>query len=313
MEAQAMDKLTVVGVDTMAGAGVAQAIRDRCELVGISFRGDIDADGYTTQCVRPGDCDGLAAAIEAIESDCVIYAGSLSGANWDLPASNPAWEHEPAMAECLVAACRRSNAKLMAISSDAVFAGPKMFHDETEPTTSTHPAASSILQCEQIFAAGGALVARTHVYGWAPGGVEAGLVERIAQSLMDAAAPPVDGWRYATPMLAADLAEFLLRAAERNLTGVYHVSGAERTNPFRLASELASILGLAMPRISNIHLAAPVDGDWLLETSLDSRRARRALGMPLPMLREGLERFAQQQAVGRSRHLAREPLAQHAA
>ena len=62
-------------------------------------------------------------------------------------------------------------------------------------------------------------------------GVEPGLVERIAQSLMDAAAPPVDGWRYATPILAADLAEFLLRAAERNLTGLYHLSGAERTNP----------------------------------------------------------------------------------
>jgi dTDP-4-dehydrorhamnose reductase len=314
MEAQVMDKLIVVGADTVAGAGVAQTLKDRCEVVGIAFRGDSDDDGYATQCLRPGDCGGLLAAVEAFEPDCLIYAGSLSAANWDLPASDSAWEHEPAMAECLVAASRRLNAKLIAISSDAVFAGPKLFHEESEPTTSTHPASNAILQWEQILTAGGALVARTHVYGWAPAGVEPGLVERIAQSLMDAAALPVDGWRYATPILATDLAEFLWRGADRNLAGLYHLSGAERTNSFRLASELAAILGLSMPRNLNVHLTPPVDNSWLLETSLDSRRARRALDVPLPMLREGLGRFAEQQAAGRRRHSAtQEPLAQQAA
>ena len=308
-----MDKLIVVGVDTAAGAGIAQALKDRCEVQGISFRADVDSEGCSTQFVRRGDCAGLVAAVEAIEPDWLIYAGSLSAANWDLPASDSAWEHEPAMAEALVAATRRLMARLIALSSDAVFAGPKMFHEESEPTTSTHRAASSILQLEQILTAGGALVARTHVYGWAPGGVEPGLVERIAQSLMDAAVPPIDGWRYATPILATDLAEFLLRAAERNLTGLYHLSGAERTNPYRLANELAAILGLSMPRNLTVHLTPPADNDWLLETSLDSRRARRALGVPLPMLREGLGRFAQQLAVGRTGQAAQDPLAQQAA
>jgi dTDP-4-dehydrorhamnose reductase len=254
------------------------------------------------------------AAVEAIEPDWLIYAGSLSAANWDLPASDPAWEHEPSMTDGLIAACRRLKAKLIAISSDAVFTGPKMFHEESEPTKSTHHAAGLILQHEQRLIEGGALVARTHVYGWAPAGVEAGLVERIAQSLLDAAVPPVDGWRYATPILATDLAEFLLRAAERNLTGIYHLSGAERTNPFRLANELAAILGVPMPRNLNVHLTPPSDSDWLLETSLDSRRARRALGMPLPMLSEGLQRFAEQQAIGRNGQSGKqEPLAQQAA
>ena len=162
-----MDKLVVVGIDTVGGAGVAQALKDRCEVVGIALGDDVDGRDYVTQCVRPGDSGGLAAAIEAVDCDWMIYAGSLSASNWDLPASDPAWEHEPAVAESVVAASRRRSTKLIVISSDAVFAGPKMFHDEDEPTTSIHRAASSILQCEQIFAAGGALVIRTHVYGWA--------------------------------------------------------------------------------------------------------------------------------------------------
>ena len=162
-----MDKLIVVGVDTLAGAAIAQALKDRCEVAGISFRGGFEAEGCSTQFVRAGECGELAAAVEAIEPDWLIYAGSLSAANWDLPASDSAWEHEPAMADSLIAACRRLKAKLIAISSDAVFTGPKMFHEESEPTTSTHRAASLILQCEQRLVEGGALVARTHVYGWA--------------------------------------------------------------------------------------------------------------------------------------------------
>ncbi|HEX4142254.1 MAG TPA: sugar nucleotide-binding protein [Pirellulales bacterium] len=308
-----MDKLIVVGIDTLAGAGIAQALKDRAEVQGISFRGDVDGEGIASQFVRPGDCAGLAMVVESVEPDWLIYAGSLSAANWDLPANDPVWEHEPAMAESLLEVSRRLNAKLIALSSDAVFGGSKMFHEESEPATSTHPAADSILRFEQILTGGGALVARTHVYGWAPAGVEPGMVERVAQSLMDAAAPAVDGRRYATPILAADLAEFLLQAAERNLSGLYHLSGAERTNPFRLANELAAILGVSMPRNASVHLAPPADNAWLLETSLDSRRARRALGIPLPMLREGLQRFAREQGAGRTRHSDTEPLAQQAA
>jgi dTDP-4-dehydrorhamnose reductase len=294
-----MDKLIVVGVDTLAGAGIAQALKDRCDVLGISFQGGVDGESYWTQHVRRGDSGGLVAAVEAAEPDWLIYASSLSAANWDMPTSDCGWQHEPAMAENLVAVSRRLNAKLIALSSDAVFTGPQMFHEENESATSTHRAASTILQWEQILTAGGALVARTHVYGWAPTGVEPGLVQRIAQSLVDATALPVDGWRYATPILASDLAEFLVRAAERNLTGLYHLSGAERTNSFRLANELASILGVSMPRNLSLHRTPPADSNWLLETSLDSRRARRALDVSLPMLCEGLQRFVEQQAAGR--------------
>ncbi len=309
-----MDKLIVVGVDTLAGAGIAQALKGHCEVSGFAFQGGVDGQGCSTQFVRHGDSDSLVAAIEAIEPDWLIYTGSLSAANWDLPASDSAWQHECATAENLVTVSRRLSAKLIALSSDAVFSGPKMFHDELASTTSTHPAANFILPWEQVLIAGGALVARTHVYGWAPAGVAPGLVERIAQSLLDAAAPPVDGWRYATPILAADLAQFLLRAAERNLTGLYHLSGAERTNSFRLASEMAAILGVSMPRNLKVHLTPPTDKSWLVETSMDSRRARRALDMPLPMLREGLERFAQQMVAAQTlESAAQEQLVQQAA
>jgi dTDP-4-dehydrorhamnose reductase len=296
-----MNKLLVVGVDTIAGAGIAQALADRCEVSAISFQSGVAAGDFPTEFVRHQDVDELASAIDRLDPHWIVYAGSLSAANWDLPASDAAWDREPAVARTVTACAQAHGAKLMAISSDAVFAGPKMFHEENEPTDSPHRAARSILECEQILAAGGALVVRSHIYGWAPAGAQAGLVEQIAQALLAGAAPPIDGWRYASPMLAGDLAEFLLRSVDRNLSGLYHLGGAERANPFRLACELAGLMGISMPRNLNAHFARPSDNGWLLETSLDSRRARRAFNMPLPMLREGLKRFADLKACARSR------------
>jgi dTDP-4-dehydrorhamnose reductase len=305
MEAKAVDKFVVVGVDTPIGAGLAQALQDRCEVFGISSRPVVGGDDHSTRCVRRDDCRQLVATIEELDPDCLIYTGSLSASSWDLPTSDIAWQYESATAESLVSATRQLNAKLIAVSSDVVFVGPKMFHDEGAPTTSSHPAASAVTQWEQILLAGGALVTRAHGYGWAPAGADPGLIERIADALRAGTCLPIDGQRHATPILAADLAPLLQRAAERDLTGLYHLSGAERTSTYRLASQLASILGVPMSRDHNRPREAATDGSWLVETSLDSRRARRALDMPLPMLCEGLQRFAELHPDGHRKHDAR--------
>ncbi len=287
MEAEAMNRLLVVGVDTPAGAGIAQALADCTDVSGISFHGGLALDGIACQSIRRGDAAQLALAIAAGSPDCLIYAGPFSVGNWDLPAHDPTWEDEPAMAACLVAAARSCQARLVAISSDAVLSSPKMFHDENEPTTSTHPAVGVILQCEQIFAAAGALVARSHVFGWGPAattpggtvlaGSGPGLIQRIAESLTACLPPPIDGHRYSTPILAADLALLLYRAVERNLTGLYHLSGAERTNTFRLASQLAGILGATLPRSLALQPAPPTDDTgWSRRRSTVAARAGRS-------------------------------------
>ncbi len=115
----------------------------------------VGGDDFSTRPVRRGDDDQLAAAIEAAEPDVVIYAGSLSASSWDLPAADPTWRQEVDMAEGLTSAARRARRKLIALSSDVVFSGPKMFHDEAAATTSAHPAAAAVLQWEQTLLAGG--------------------------------------------------------------------------------------------------------------------------------------------------------------
>jgi dTDP-4-dehydrorhamnose reductase len=147
---------------------------------------------------------------------------------------------------------------------------------------------------ESTLATTGALVVRTHAYGWSPVAARGGFAERAWHALASSVALPADGRRHATPILASDLAELLARAYELNLQGLHHISGAERTSPFRFVRELAAACGLqSLARSHSIISELPRDL-WEGETSMNSRRARRVLEVPMPLLREGLGRFAQQ-------------------
>jgi dTDP-4-dehydrorhamnose reductase len=290
-----MEKLLIVGVDTTTGANLALASTDRCDVVGISSQHRISLDGCAVEQVRTGDIDAVVRVADEFRPTWILHCGSLSASSWDLPVADPAWEREPQIVRALLDCARARDAQLTVVLTDAVFTGPRMFHDESSPTGSRHPAADHALAIEQILADTIALVVRTHAYGWAPVGTEPGTAERIWQSLSSGAAGSPDGRRFATPILASDLADLLYRACRLNLQGLLHLTGAERTSPFRMASEMAAAGGLPGPRCHmGLVDAQAEESGWLSETSLSSRRGRRSLESPMPMLRDGLQRFAQQ-------------------
>ncbi len=305
-----MEKLLVVGVDTTAGANLALAATGHYRVLGVSLQHPLAFDGFDCEYVR-GDAGAVSRLAEEFCPSLVLYCGCLATSSWDLPVADPAWEREPQFVQGLSDCARRLHARLTVLLTDAVFAGPRMFHEENSPTDSRHPAAAHALAVQQILADTATLVVRTHAYGWAPTGTEPALAERIWQALSGGAGMAPDGHRYATPILASDLAELLDRAWRLDLQGLLHLTGAERTSPFRMACEMAAAFGLPGPRGQAPEVQPPVDRpDDVGETSLGSRRARRSLETPLPMLREGLQRFAQQAHTGwreRSRSLDGSP------
>jgi dTDP-4-dehydrorhamnose reductase len=312
-----MEKLLVVGVDTTLGANLALTSADRCEVLGVSSHHPLACDSFAVEHVRHGDIDALTRLADEFRPSWILHCGSLSASSWDLPVADPAWERESQIVRTLLNSARAQDARLTVVLTDAVFTGPRMFHDESSPTVSRHPAAAHALAIEHMLADTIALVVRTHAYGWAPASTEPGTAERIWQALSTGAGAAPDGRRYATPILASDLAELLHRACQLNLQGLLHLTGAERTSPFRMATEMAAACGLPAPRGHMGLVDTPADGaDWLSETSLSSRRGRRILESAMPMLREGLQRFAEQAHNGwreRSRLAKRLPAHEQAA
>jgi dTDP-4-dehydrorhamnose reductase len=164
-----------------------------------------------------------------------------------------------------------------------------MFHDEQSSALSNSPLARAAIAMEAALEGSGALVVRTHAYGWSPREDDLSFAERVWLGLTEGLPHAADPHACATPILAADLAQRLYLAYERQLRGLYHIAGAERTSAARFAGELASLAGLPLPRrespLASHGLSA---SENLRETSLNTRRARCDLDYPMPMLCQGL-------------------------
>ncbi len=293
------DKLLVTGVDAMLGSNLALSLCDRFAVVGVLAERRASLDLCRTVRCDPAKPSRLAALVRREAPRWIIHCGPLSRGSWDLPCECPDGQQEANTCTALAAAAEKVGSSLTVISSDAVFAGPRMFHNEQAPTTSRLPFGQAAREVEKVLEGSIALMVRTHAYGWSPAGGRSGLAERVCGALAEGNLPVLDPDRHATPILSGHLAEILLLAYRRGVRGLCHIAGAERTSEYRFAGELAIVLGLGNHRFPVAGPQPPGDEpEHLDETSLCTRRARRELKGAMPVLREGLERFAEQAANG---------------
>ncbi len=288
-----MERMLVTGVDRAPGCNLALALADRYEVLGIYEERAVSTAALCTAACDLSQPAAIRRLVDEWRPRAIVHCGVLSAASWDPPADGPAASREPQIAAQLAQLALELGARLTVLSSDAVLAGPRMFHEEDWPTAGAGPLAASAREMEQALEGSGALVLRTHAYGWSPAARAAGFAERLFDELATGRPMASCGLRHATPILDTDLAELVARADERRLQGLYHLAGAERTSPWGFAVALAAAMGLPQPPASatSDEPAEPLSQD---ETSLNSRRARRALAMATPMLAEGLERFVAQ-------------------
>jgi dTDP-4-dehydrorhamnose reductase len=291
-----VERILITGVDHALGANLALELADRAEVMGLYSQQAVACPSIGTAAWDGADPAAFASTCGDWRPQWIVHCGPLSAASWDSAERGAEPNREPQLVAELAEIAHESGARLTVISSDVVFAGPRMFHEETYAASNTAPRAVLTRKMEQALEGSGALVVRTHAFGWSPVPDHAGFAEQTAQAIVDGCAPMADGRRYATPILASDLADLLWRAYELRLVGIHHLAGAERTSAFRFVSELAAALGIERPS-GNQRLSQP-DSTCHEETSLNSRRARRVLERPTPLLREGLRRFAEQDENG---------------
>jgi dTDP-4-dehydrorhamnose reductase len=206
-----------------------------------------------------------------------------------------------AAARAWTRAARELGATLTLISSDAVFSGPWMFHGETSTAFCESASARTLraLESATIDECPQALVVRTHAYGWSPVADGLGWIEGILGALESDRPGVFDCIPHATPILAADLADLLDRAWQANLIGLYHIGGAERTNPHRFVQNLAGVFDLTPPRATLLAPPESVQNGFAQgESSLHTRSVCRALGVSMPILIEGLKRLRDQRDDG---------------
>jgi dTDP-4-dehydrorhamnose reductase len=301
-----VEKLLISRTDLLVGANAAALLADRMDVIGAPTVRD---GGPQTSANAAAEL--LVEAVHRERPNCVLHAGPTAWSGWDVVGTDgvrvSAKFDVQAEADLLVrtaAACRETGARLIVVATDAVFCGPRMFHEEAGCSWSATAYARAARQIEQILRETDALVLRGHVYGWMPAGGATNYAERMFHSLTAELPHRVDVRRNASPITATDFVQLLYAAYREGLSGLFNLSGAERTTPHRFAAELAVALGVPGCNVRLEPQTGPDRKSYLDETSLNVGALRKRLNRPLPMLREGLARFADQAFNGYRERLA---------
>jgi dTDP-4-dehydrorhamnose reductase len=244
-----------------------------------------------TMIVRRDDLAGLEHCVSEVTPRWILHCPLTAASSWDLDPAMSSITDETGAAASMARWAAAHDARFTLLSTDAVFAGPRMFHTEASPLGASGVWPAAARRMEQVVAGTNALVVRSHVFGWSP--QEDSFTEQAWSACTDRRPMAVDGRRHATPLLITDLAEFLAKAYQAELQGLRHIAGSERTSPFRFTCELAVALGVPGPQTA---IPATSNAEFLdhAETSLCSRQAQHELDLSLPMLREGMQRFVAQ-------------------
>jgi dTDP-4-dehydrorhamnose reductase len=193
-------------------------------------------------------------------------------------------------------AAQKREIPLTLISSDNVFTGPWMFHDEDSTSLSSNKQAvlTRIVESELMAWHPDALVVRTNVFGWTPNGLSPSWIDSLIQGNIQGASRQLDTLRNATPIATGELMKLLECSWSKGLTGIYHIAGAERCHPVRLAQKICEVFGLGWRNAVGVNDSQGTKNSLRFgfgETSLQTKKIRQALQVPLPMLDDSVEQL----------------------
>lgn len=307
-----MNTLAIFGVDTVAGANLARSFSADYRVIGICDHNAPELPGC--QLISGDEATAQPTRLLAdLQPQRVIDASCVGDSPWN-PQASIGSEEQCERSAKLAAACKEQGIPYVLLSSDAVLSGPWMFHEEDSECRCSSIISQRLLTLEQsILQNPSALVVRTHVFGWSLSAGQTGWIETLlermgqGQTCADLHKPG-----HATPIVASELAQILNRAFAENLTGLYHIAGAERVNRIQFARRLAqsfdvSWLGSAA---SGEHFTeAERKSFGFGETSLQTRMVRRELCVAMPTLTESMHQLREQQETAA---ISRRPLSRAA-
>ncbi len=293
-----MKTLIIFGVDTVAGSNLAQSFSNSHHVIGICER---DAPEISNCEILSGGAvtNQIGKLLDDLKPERFIDASCAGDSAWN-PQATIGSEEQCQTSAALANACAERKIPFTLISSDAVLTGPWMFHEETSEEYSTSIIGQRLLNLEQHVQAvsSESLIVRTHVFGWNHASESTGWIEEMLEGMLRGKVN--SQWSqpgYATPIIVSEFATILSRAFEENLTGLYHIAGAERVNRIQFARRLAQqfeICWYGSGANTTHYTEAERRSFGCGESSLQTRAIRRELCVAMPTLAESTQALCEQ-------------------
>jgi dTDP-4-dehydrorhamnose reductase len=239
------------------------------------------------------DARSFETALEAARPDAVVHSAAVPDPE--------ACERDPARAEAcnaeaparLARLCRARGVRLIALSTDLVFAGDRPFQTEDDPPEPIQAYGRTKLAGETAVLAedpGGVVLRLPLMYGRGHG-PRPTASEAIAWALGAGRPLRLFHDQIRTPLDAGSVADAIVRVLARAHAGRFHLGGPERLSRYELGLRVAALLGLPPSLITPVRQGDLPQAPRPADVSLDSRRARDLLDWrPRPLdtgIREG--------------------------
>jgi len=235
----------------------------------------------------------LESLLEQTQPDWVIHCAAL--AELDACEADPekAWQLNSLLPGKLANYVARGGARLVYISTDAVFDGQRGQYTEADTPNPLSVYARTKLEGEQAVTQANpdAIIARINMFGWSLTGKRS-LAEFFFNNLN--AGNQVMGFTdvYFCPLLVNEITSILGEMLEKGMRGLYHVVSSECTNKYDFGIRIARKFGLDENLIKPISVEeSGLQAARSPKLTLRSDKLANALGKPLPDLSTAIDRF----------------------
>ncbi len=244
-------KLLITGASGLLGINLAmEALREH-EVVGVD-RGKLKSAPFQVIQADFLQRNTIDSILSTMQPDWLINCAAL--ANLEKCEENPQQAKllNTDLPRELAASCAKRNIRFVHISTDAVFDGTKEgFYTEEDESSPPGVYSQTKLdgECAVQEVDPQAIIARVNFYGWSLGGRRS-LAEFFVNNLSEG--KNVNGFTDVIfcPMLVNDTARLLLEMLQKELSGLYHVVGAQPMSKYQFGMEIARRFGLREDLIS---------------------------------------------------------------
>lgn len=276
----ALRRVLVTGAAGLLGGRVAALVARRFDVVAARHRA-APPPGLPEVEMDLLDPVSLAAALERSACDAVVHCAAQSQPDVSEGEPGPSRRLNVEASGALAGECHRRGLRLVALSTDLVFAGDRAFVREEDPTGPLLVYGRTKLAGEEatLAAAPDSAVLRVALVAGRGHGVRRTSTESVAWALRAGRPLRLYTDQIRTPVDSASVADAVVRALERPVSGLFHVGGPDRVSRYELGLRVADVLGLSAEGIAPVTGAdLPQAGRRPCDTSLDITRARRELG-----------------------------------
>lgn len=286
-------RILVTGASGLLGLNLALEAAKQHTVFGTVNSHPIKTKAFEVLRVNLLDPGALDRVLTYANPDWVIHCAAL--ANLEACEANPALAKElnTDLPEKLATIVARGGARLLHVSTDAVFDGQRGNYSEDDQPEPLSVYARTKYDGEQVVAGVNpeAIVARVNLFGWSLSGKRS-LAEFFYYNL--AAGKQVMGFTdvYFCPLLANDLAQIFLEMLATGLQGLYHVVSSECITKYDFALRLSRQFSFDSELISPTSVTeGGLEAVRSPNLTLKSDKLAKDINNPLPGLSTGMKRF----------------------